>query len=192
MKKIGMIGGLSWVSTAEYYRLLNTMTQAALGGVHSAHLILESVDRQIYAGHVYERRDEAAAAAMVRDACLSVQAGGADFIVISCNDVHRFVPEIAPVLSIPFLHIADATADAVLEAGLNRVALMGVRKTMEGTFYPDIFTARGIETIVPDADERDVIDDTIMTEMVKGVFSDATRARYIDLIRGFAERGAEG
>lgn len=192
MKKIGMLGGLSWVSTAAYYKLLNELAQAELGGVSSAHLVLESVNREEYAEYVYRRGDEAAACRMIRDAAMSVEAAGAAFIVISCNDVHRFVPEIAPALSIPFLHIAQATADEIKKTGMKRVALLGVRKTMELDFYPGVLADNGIETIVPDADERTYVDDTIMKEMVAGRFTDETRAGYVALIDKLAARGAEG
>lgn len=193
MKKIGLIGGLSWVSTAAYYRLLNTMMNDALGGVHSAHLILESVDRQRYVDHVIRDRDEAAACDMILKTAKAVQAGGADFMVISCNDVHRFVPEIAPQLDIPFLHIAEATGAAIRgAAGVSTVALLGVRKTMEGTFYQDVLAPMGIETIVPERAERDFIDASIMEEMVKDRFLPETRARYVDLMHTLHGRGAEG
>ncbi len=192
MKKIGMLGGLSWVSTAAYYKLLNEMAQAALGGVSSAHLVLESVNREEYAEYVYRQGDEAAACRMILGAAKSVEAAGAEFIVISCNDVHRFVPEIAPQIGIPFLHIAQATADAINKTGMKRVALLGVRKTMEMDFYPGVLAENGIETIIPDADERTYVDDTIMQEMVAGTFTDATRAGYVDLIGKLAARGAEG
>jgi len=192
MKKIGMIGGLSWVSTAAYYRLLNTMMNEALGGVHSAHLILESVDRQRYVDHVIRDRDEAAACEMILNTAKAVEAGGADFLVITCNDVHRFVPEIQPHIGIPFLHIAEATGAAIRDAGLSTVALLGVRKTMEGTFYQDVLTTYGIETMVPDAAERDYVDDTIMREMVKDRFLPETKAGYLKLMQDLNARGAEG
>lgn len=192
MKKIGMLGGLSWVSTAAYYKLLNELAQAELGGVSSAHLVLESVNREEYAELVYRRGDEAAACRMIRDAAKSVEAAGAAFIVISCNDVHRFVPEIAPELGISFLHIAQATADEIKKAGMSKVALLGVRKTMELDFYPGVLADNGIETIIPDADERTYIDDTIMKEMVAGRFTDETRDGYVRLIDKLAARGAEG
>ncbi|RVU34134.1 amino acid racemase [Hwanghaeella grinnelliae] len=192
MKKIGLIGGLSWISTAAYYRLLNQMTNQALGGVHSAHLILESVDRQRYVDHVIHDGDEAAACAMILETAKAVQSGGADFIVITCNDVHRFVPQIAPHLSIPFLHIAEATGQSIKRAGLKRVALMGVRKTMEGSFYQSVLSSLGIETMVPEAQERDYIDKTIMEEMVKDRFLPETKSGYVELIKAFHKRGAEG
>ena len=136
MKTIGVIGGLSWVSTADYYRRLNEITSARLGGVHSAPLVMASVDRQDYVDAVIEREDETAACDIILDAARAVERGGAEFIVMSCNDIHRFVPEIEPQLSIPFLHIAEATAEAIGQEGLTSVALLGVRKTMEGDLLP--------------------------------------------------------
>lgn len=192
MKKIGLIGGLSWVSTAEYYRLLNEITQKMLGGVSSPHLILESVNREAYVQNVNIRKDEAAASEMILEAARSVEAGGAEFIVICCNDVHRFVPEIEPLIGIPFLHIAQATGGAIKKAGLSRVALLGVRKTMEGTFYQNVLSEFGIETMVPDAAERDYVDGTIMEEMVKGRFTPETRQGYIELMKKLNDEGAEG
>jgi len=192
MKKIGLIGGLSWVSTAEYYRLLNEITQKMLGGVSSPHLILESVNREAYVQNVNIRKDEAAASEMILAAAQSVEAGGAEFIVICCNDVHRFVPEIEPLIGIPFLHIAQATGGAIRKAGLSRVALLGVRKTMEGTFYQNVLSEFGIETMVPDAAERDYVDGTIMEEMVKGRFTPETRQGYIELMKKLNGEGAEG
>ncbi len=187
-----MIGGLSWVSTAGYYERLNNLAQAALGGVSSAHLVLESVNREEYAQYVYHQGDEVAAGRMIESACMSVAAAGAAFIVISCNDVHRFVPQIENKLSIPFLHIADATAEEIKRVGASTVALLGVRKTMELDFYPAVLAKHGIKTMILSADERDFIDDTIMNEMVAGQFLPETRAKYIDLIESLHNRGAEG
>lgn len=192
MKKIGLIGGLSWVSTAAYYRLLNTMVNEALGGVHSAHLILESVNRQQYVDLVIRDKNEAAACEMILETAKAVEAGGAEFLVITCNDVHRFVPEIQPHLNIRFLHIAEATGAAIKADGLSTVALLGVRKTMEGTFYQDVLTTYGIDTMVPNDPERDFIDDSIMNEMVKDQFLPETRAGYVSLMNDLNGRGAEG
>ena len=192
MKKIGMIGGLSWVSTAAYYRLLNELMQETLGGMSSAHLILESVNRQDYVEAVIDRKDEEAACAMILEAAQAVECGGADFIVISCNDVHRFVPDVQPRIGIPFLHIAEATAEAIKAAGIRSVALLGVRKTMEEPFYPEILKAHGIATIIPDETQKTYIHDSIYDELVKDVFLDTTRARYVEIIRDLQSRGAEG
>jgi len=192
MKRIGVIGGLSWISTADYYRRLNELTQQRLGGVHSVPLVLASVDRQDYVDAVINAQDEDAACQIILDAARAVEQGGAEFIVISCNDVHRFVPAIEPQIGIPFLHIAEATAQAIGQDGLKSVALLGVRKTMEETFYPDILNRHGIATIIPDEEEKTYIHDSIYEELVKDIFRDETRARYAEIIRTLKTRGAEG
>ncbi len=192
MKKIGIIGGLSWVSTADYYKLLNEETQARLGGVFSPPLVIESVNRQQYVEAVIERGDEAAACRQILEAAQALERAGAAFIVISCNDVHRFVPEIEPEIGIPFLHIADATGAAIERMGLKTVGLLGVRKTMEGDFYPDILAKRGIQTLPPDEPDRSTVHDRIYDELVMNVFTDATRATYVRIIERLGERGAQG
>ncbi|MBT6095830.1 MAG: amino acid racemase [Rhodospirillaceae bacterium] len=192
MRKIGLIGGLSWISTAEYYRRLNQLMQDCLGGVTSARIVMESVNRQDYVEAVIERQDEQAACDQILGAAQSVERAGASFIVISCNDVHRFVPEIQPEIGIPFLHIAEATALAIKAAGVSRAALLGVRKTMEGDFYPKILKQHGIETIVPNEAEKTFIHDTIFAELVQEIFTDETRQGYINTINDLASRGAEG
>lgn len=191
MKKIGMIGGLSWVSTAEYYRRVNQITQAVAGGVSSARIVLESVNRQEYVEAVIDRRDEAAACAQIGRAAQALQAAGADFIVITCNDVHRFVPDLQPGLDIPFLHIAQVTAAAIKARGLKRVAILGVRKTMEGAFYPEILARNGIEALIPDEDEKRFIHDSIYDELVRSRFRDETRAEYKRIIAALGARGAD-
>lgn len=192
MKKIGMIGGLSWVSTGEYYRRLNEITQSRLGGVSSARIVLESVDHQTYVEAVIDRQDEAAACRQILKAAENVERAGADFIVISCNDVHRFLPEIAPKVGIPFLHIAEATAVAIEEMGLKTVGLLGVRKTMESDFYQKVLEKRGIGTLVPSDVERGYIDDKIIDELNRNQFTKETRAGYLEVIGNLAKHGAEG
>lgn len=192
MKKIGMIGGLSWVSTAAYYQRLNEIAQMQFGGVTSAHIILESVNRERYVDYVIRQKNEDAACEMILSAARAIEAGGAEFIVISCNDVHRFVPQVAPQLSIPFLHIAEVTAQAIERQGLKKVALLGVMKTMEGNFYQSILSNHDIETLVPEPDERDYVHDKIMDEMVANIFTDETKSGYLDIIKILHQRGAEG
>ncbi len=192
MKKIGLIGGLSWVSTSEYYRRLNQITREILGGVHSARLVLESVDRQEYVDAVIARKDEATACDQILQAAKSVEKAGAQFIVISCNDVHRFVPHIAPQISIPFLHIADVAAKEIIAAKLNSVALLGVRKTMEEDFYTGILQKRGLQVVIPDETQKTYIHDTIYNELVNDSFTDETRQGYIKIINELASRGAQG
>ncbi len=187
-----MIGGLSWVSTAEYYRLINVITQEILGGVNSAHLILESVNRHEYVDAAIEKSDEDTACQIILSAAKALEAGGAEFIVISCNDVHRFVPDIEPHVSTPFLHIAEATAAAINKANIKTVALLGVRKTMEEAFYPDILKQHGIDTIIPNEIERKYIHDSIYNELVKNVFDEATREKYKEIVGNLQSTGAEG
>lgn len=192
MKKIGVIGGLSWVSTADYYRQLNELTQARLGGVHSARLAVESVDRQAYVDAVIDRKDEQAGFEIVLDAAQGLERSGAEFIVMSCNDIHRFVPKLEEKISTPFLHIAEATAHEINRAKIDKVALLGVRKTMEEDFYPDMLSRYGIATIIPNEDEKSAIHDSILNELVKDVFRESTRNRYIAIIDDLCKRGAQG
>jgi aspartate racemase len=192
MKKIGLIGGLSWVSTAHYYRRLNQITQEMAGGVHSARLVLESVDRQDYVDAVIVREDEAAACEQILKAAQCVEKAGAEFIVISCNDVHRFVPQITPHINIEFLHIAEVTALAIKVQNLSDVALLGVRKTMDGNFYQAIMDTHGINVIIPGEQEKTYIHDAIFNELVADIFTQDTRQGYLDIISALTSRGAEG
>lgn len=191
MKKIGMIGGLSWVSTAEYYRRVNEIMQELAGGVTSARIVLESVNRQAYVDAVITRQDERAACALIRHSALALERAGADFIVITCNDVHRFVPDLQPELNIPFLHIAEVTARAVAAAGHRKVALLGVRKTMETEFYPDILAQHGVDTLIPTEKEKSFVHDSIYDELVQNRFLDTTRLGYQRLIADLGARGAD-
>lgn len=191
MKKIGMIGGLSWVSTAEYYRRVNEITLERAGGVSSARVVLESVNRQDYVDAVIKRRDEPAACEQIVRAAQALERAGADFIVITCNDVHRFVPELARQVSIPFLHIAEVTARAIAAAGHCKVAVLGVRKTMESTFYPGSLARHGLDVLILDENEKRFIHESIYEELVKNRFLDTTRARYQDLIADLGARGAD-
>ena len=192
MRKIGLLGGLSWVSTAEYYRRLNEIMQERLGGVASARIVIESLNRQDYVDAVIERKDEKAACKMILDACQNLELSGADFVVISCNDAHRFVPEVAAKIQIPFLHIAEVTGQAIAKLKLNKVGLLGVKKTMESEFYPKILSEYEIETIVPTPSDRDYIHDKIFEELVNNVFSESTKTGYQDVINRLSVKGAEG
>lgn len=191
MQKIGMIGGLSWVSTAEYYRRVNESMQQKAGGVTSARIVLESVNRQDYVDAVIDRKDEEAACRQILASARALEAAAADFIVITCNDVHRFVPAVQSQVSIPFLHIAYVTAAAVKSRGLSRVAILGVRKTMESDFYPSILSELGLEAIIPDEAEKSFIHDSIYEELVHNRFREETRLEYRRIIAALGERGAD-
>lgn len=192
MQKIGLLGGLSWVSTAEYYRRLNELAQGQLGGAASARIVLESLNLQAYFDAVVQRKDEEAACEMIFDACRNLENAGANFIVICCNDVHRFVPEIAPKIRIPFLHIAEVTARAIVTEGVKKVGLLGVMETMEGEFYPEILAKHGVETLTPDLSDRDYINERILDELNVNIFSESTKAGYLDVIERLSGAGAEG
>lgn len=191
MKKIGLIGGLSWVSTAEYYKRINEITQQVAGGVTSARIVLESVNRQEYVTAVIDRQDEKAACQQITDSALALEAAEAKFIVITCNDVHRFVPEIQPKIDIPFLHIASVTAEAINAQGYQCAAILGVRKTMEEDFYHSILNQEGIKTISPNESEKTFIHDSIYNELVHNKFNESTRAEYISIIKNLGTRGAD-
>lgn len=191
MKKIGMIGGLSWVSTAEYYKRINEITQQAAGGVSSARIVLESVNRQDYVDAVILRHDEGAACQQILASARALEVAGSEFIVITCNDVHRFVPAIQPLVAIPFLHIAEVTAAAIAARGLKRVAILGVRKTMESDFYPKVLRRHGLEAIIPHESEKSFIHDSIYDELVQNRFESDTRAEYQRILRTLGARGAD-
>lgn len=191
MKKIGLIGGLSWVSTAEYYKRINELTQSTLGGVSSARIVLESVNRQDYVEAVINRQDEASACSQIEQSARALEAAGAAFIVITCNDVHRFVPKIESKVGIPFLHIARVTADAIKAKNLKKVAILGVLKTMESDFYPQILRSQGIDVLIPNQTERAFIQNSIYGELVHNQFREETRQEYKRIIENLGDRGAD-
>ncbi|GGK41036.1 aspartate/glutamate racemase family protein [Salinarimonas ramus] len=192
MRKIGIVGGLSWVSSAAYYQRLNELATPADGGVVSLPLVLESVDRAAFIDAVVARRDEAAARDLVVSAAKALEAAGAEVALIACNEVHRFIPAIAEEVRVPFVHIVDAVATGIRTAGMTKVGLLGVRKTMEGTFYSERLAPLGIETIVPREARRQFVHDAIYDEFVRNVFTEEARTGYLDVVRELAEDGAQG
>ena len=191
MKTIGLLGGMSWESTASYYCALNEGVKAALGGLHSAKLCLYSVDfaeieRLQHVG------DWDATAEILSQAARSVEAGGADFLLIGTNTMHKVAPEIEASISIPLLHIADATAQRLAADGIRRVGLLGTRFTMEQEFYKGrIVEGFGIEVLVPNEAQRDLIHEVIYTELCLGEVKEMSRQRYLEIIDSLHERGAE-
>ncbi len=191
MQRIGLIGGLTWISTAEYYRRLNEIVQERLGGAHSADLVLASVNREDYA-QATSRKDEAAARGILVAAAQRLERAGVDFIALCCNGAHQFVPQVEREISIPFLHIAEATARKIQSAGMDRVALLGVRDTMEQNFYPQVLARYGIKTMIPNDAERTYIHDSIQRELAQNIFRDETRRHYVEIMMGMQSRGAQG
>lgn len=192
MKTIGVLGGMSWESTQSYYRLLNEGVKHALGGYHSAPVCLVSVDfAEIEA--LQRAGDWDAAGDYLARSARQVQAGGADFLILATNTMHRVASQIESAIEIPLLHIADATGQRLQKDGVRRVGLVGTRFTMEQDFYRDrIQQYFGIDVLIPDQQAREVIHDVIFSELVQGTVSDSSRTRFLTIIDGLAEQGAEG
>ncbi len=192
MKTIGMLGGMSWESTASYYRMLNEGIKQRLGGLHSARICMHSVDfAEIET--LQHQGDWQATADILCDAARSIEAGGADFLMICTNTMHKVAPQIEAAISIPLLHIADATAERLQEDGIMRVGLLGTRFTMEQEFYKGRLSERyGIEVVVPDTAQRELVHDVIYSELCLGRVEDASRRAYLAVIDELAQQGAQG
>lgn len=191
MKTLGLIGGMSWESTATYYRLLNEHAKAALGGLHSARLVLVSVDfAEVEA--LQACGDWDAAGALLARACRQLEAAGADAVVLCTNTMHKVAPAMQAATDLPFLHISDATAAAIQAAGLDCVGLLGTRFTMEQDFYRARLEARGIRVLVPEADDRATVHRIIYDELCLGDIRPASRTAYLDIINRLAAAGARG
>ena len=191
MRTIGLLGGMSWESTASYYRALNLGVQARLGGLHSARICMLSVDFDEVEQFQNAGRWDQAAAILVQ-AALRVQAGGADFLLICTNTMHKVAPAVEAALSIPLVHIADATAERILEQGIKRIGLLGTRFTMEEDFYKGRMADRfGIQVLVPEPHERRIVHEVIFSELCRGRLIEASRRQYLTIIQGLADRGAQ-
>lgn len=191
MKTIGLIGGMSWESSAEYYRIINEETAKALGGTHSARSLMLSVDfGEIEAAQ--HRGDWDALEAEMAVAAKALAAGGADFAVLCTNTMHRFVEAMEQAGGIPLLHIADPTAEAIRAAGLSRVGLLGTAFTMEQDFYKGRLASRhGLDVLVPEAEDRALVHRVIYEELVLGTVREDSRAGYAAVIARLVDRGAE-
>ncbi|WP_427451563.1 aspartate/glutamate racemase family protein [Litorimonas sp. WD9-15] len=192
MKTIGLIGGMSWESSAEYYRICNETVQSRLGGSHSAKIIMWSVDFAPIADLQHEGRwDELSA--ILSDAALSLEKAGADMIVICTNTMHCLADKIAETVSIPLIHIADAAAAAVKSDGLKAVGLLGTSFTMEQGFYRDrIEKNYDLDVIIPNAADRDSVHTIIYEELVRGIISETSRQTYQESVARLVARGAQG
>ena len=191
MRTIGLLGGMSWESTALYYRLLNEDVRERLGGFHSARLVMASVDfAEIEA--MQSAGDWSAAGALLAHEAHALERAGAECLVLCTNTMHKVADAIEEAVGIPLLHLADVTADAVRRAGLDRVALLGTRFTMEQPFYADRLRSHGIDVLVPDGDDRTLVHDVIYDELVLGMVRDGSRAAYVDVVARLVEQGAQG
>lgn len=189
MKVIGLIGGMSWVSTAHYYELLNRETERRLGGLHSAPVIVHSLD---FAGIEALQRREAwdEAGHWLADTARALEAQGAGIVALATNTMHICAPAIEAALRVPFLHIARPTAEALLADGIARVGLLGTRFTMEKRFYIETLERAGLEVLVPDVGITN-LDGIIYAELVRNIVRDESRRVYVEAIGRLASRGAE-
>ncbi|TCP54459.1 aspartate racemase [Tumebacillus sp. BK434] len=192
MKTIGLLGGMSWESTAVYYQLLNRLVRDELGGLHSAKVILHSFNfEEIVA---YQKAGEwQKAADMLLDAARKLEASGAELLLICTNTMHTLAPEIQSGLNIPLVHIADVTAEALRAKGVQKAALLGTRYTMEQDFYRERLQEHGVEVIVPGTVERQDVHDIIFDELCQGQVLEHSRRRYCEIMaRLTEEQGVEG
>jgi aspartate racemase len=191
MKTIGLLGGMSWESSIEYERIINTEVRKRLGGVHSADLLIRSYDFGVIAA-LQEAGDWEAAGQLLANDAARLEKAGADVIVLATNTMHKVAPQIEDAIGIPFLHIADATAEAIENEGIETIALLGTRYTMEQDFYRGRLTAHGLEVLVPGGGDRTFIHDVIFNELVQGRIVEESKQRYLQIIDRLHERGAEG
>lgn len=191
MKTIGLIGGMSWESTVTYYQMINQTMKERLGGLHSAKLLLYSVDFAVIescqAKGAWDESAEILAAA-----ARNLELAGADFIVICTNTMHKVVPQIQKKISIPILHIADATAEALLDADIKNVALLGTKYTMTQDFYKEKLIARGLSVVIPNEEDVELVNRVIYEELCLGLVSDTSRKQYQRIIGAMKEEGAQG
>ena len=190
MKTIGLIGGMSWESTVTYYQIINETVRDGLGGLHSAKILLYSVDfaeiEECQAKGEWERSGE-----ILADAAMRLESAGADFIVICTNTMHKVVNQIQAKIRIPIVHIADATAEALLQAGITKTALLGTKYTMTQDFYKDRLVQKGISVVIPNEKEIEKVNDVIYNELCLGIVSDESREDYIRVIERLKEEGAQ-
>ena len=192
MKTIGLIGGMSWESSIEYYRIINETAKEKLGGLHSAKSLMVTVDFAEIEKLQHEGRWDEAGQILVKCA-QDLKRGGADFIVLCTNTMHKLADQIIANVNLPFLHIADATAEKIVAAGIKRIGLLGTRFTMEHDFYKGrLIASFGLDVLVPNEADREIIHRVIYDELVQGKIVDASRNEYKRIMESLIEQGAEG
>jgi aspartate racemase len=192
VKTIGLIGGMSWESSAAYYRIINEAVHDRLGGVHSAKSVMVSVDFAEIEALQRQGRWSEATQAMV-EAAQSVERGGADFVVICTNTMHKMADDVQKAIHVPLLHIADAAAEPIKARGLRKVGLLGTKFTMEEEFYRGWLAQRhGLQVLIPDAEDRAIVHRVIYEELVVGEINPTSQAQYRRIIAGLVRQGAEG
>ena len=191
MKTMGMIGGMSWESSIEYYRLVNEEVKRQLGGLHSAKCLMYSVDFEEIERYQRQGDWEKATDVMI-DAAQRLERGGADFVVICTNTMHKMADEVQAAIDIPLLHIVDAAARAVLSKGIHKVGLLGTRFTMEGEFYSGRLERHGLDVVIPDLQDREIVHEVIYQELVLGKILVSSREEFRRIILKLQDQGVEG
>ena len=191
LKTIGLIGGMSWESTVTYYKIINETVKEKLGGLHSAKCILYSVDFQeieeCQVNGNWEKSGE-----ILGEAAYNLEKAGADFIVICTNTMHKVVNQIKEKISIPILHIAEMTAEKILEKGLKNIALLGTKYTMEQDFYKSKLIEKGINVIIPDKNDIEIINEVIYDELCLGTINSDSKKKFLEIVDKLRSKGAEG
>lgn len=191
MKTIGLIGGMSWESTVTYYQIINETIKKQLGGLHSAKILLYSVDfaeiEKCQADGDWEKSAE-----ILSETAINLEKAGADFIVICTNTMHKVAPQIQSKINIPVIHIAEATAHELKENSIKKVALLGTKYTMTQDFYKSKIKEAGIEVIVPDEKDIETVNDIIYNELCLGNILQTSKEKYIEIIEKLSKKGAEG
>ena len=191
MKTIGLIGGMSWESTVTYYKIINETVKERLGGLHSAKCILYSMDFQeieeCQANGNWEKSGE-----ILGEAANNLEKAGADFIVICTNTMHKVINQIKEKISIPILHIAEMTAEKILEKGLKNIALLGTKYTMEQDFYKSKLIEKGINVIIPDKNDIETINEVIYDELCLGTINFNSKKKFLEIVDKLRSKGAEG
>ena len=192
MKTIGLLGGMSWESTALYYRQINELVKEKLGGLHSAKIAMFSVDFQEI--EILQHKGEwDATCEILSKAAEQIQNAGADFLLICTNTMHKVAPQIEAAIDIPLLHIADATAERIKSQGIKNIGLLGTRFTMEQDFYAGrLRDAHGLNVILPSKEDRDIVHRVIYEELVLGMVRDESRLEYLRIMDALRAEGAEG
>lgn len=191
MKTIGLIGGMSWESTVTYYQIINETIKEQCGGLHSAKILMYSVDfaeiEECQANGEWEKSGE-----ILANAAQNLEKAGADFIVICTNTMHKVVPQIQESINIPIIHIADATADELEKQKIKKVALLGTKYTMTQDFYKERIIARGIEVMIPEEADVEIVNRVIYEELCLGEIRETSKIEYVRIINQLKNKGAEG
>ncbi len=191
MKTIGLIGGMSWESTVTYYQIINEAIKEKLGGFHSAKILLYSVDFAEFEKNMTSGNWDKITSDLTM-AAKNLEKAGADFILVCTNTMHKVVPDIQKQVSLPIIHIAEATAEKLKENNISKVALLGTKYTMTQNFYRDKLEEAGIEVLIPNEENIEIVNDIIFNELCLGIVSDKSREKYCEIIEDLGNKGAKG